>query len=241
MSRNQKLKLVGLPIASNLDSVENTKGNKIRIVIIEDELMVSGTLTAWFARFHDLQLVGCAADGEAGWKLCESEQPDVALIDIRLPKLDGLDLIQRLVAKFPKMRLLAMSGLMDAHTVWRVMQSGVHGYINKTQPPGSLIEAIRAVAGGNTFFGPVFTQVKQQWLSQPEAFQKILSEREQQILRGVAAGWEDDRIGAELGISPATVEAHRKHIRQKLGVHNDRGLLAYARQWGLDVQTTGAA
>ena len=212
-------------------------GNKIRIVIVEDELMVSGMLTAWVARFRDMELAGCAADGEAGWTLCESAQPDVAVIDIRLPKLDGLELIQRLAVKFPKMRLLAMSGLMDAYTVWRVTQSGVHGYINKTQPPESLIEAIRAVAGGNTFFGPVFTQVKQQWLSQPEAFQKILSGREQQILRGVAAGWEDNLIAAELGISPATVEAHRKRIRQKLGVHNDRGLLAYAHRWGLSTQT----
>ncbi len=210
---------------------------KIRIAIVEDELMVSGMLTSWIGRFRDLQLVGTAADGEAGWELCQSTQPDVALIDIRLPKRDGLDLIQCLAAGFPKLRLLAMSGLMDAHTVWRVNQSGVHGYINKTQPPDELIQAIRAVAGGNTFFGPVFSQVRHERLSQPEAFQKILSGREQQILRGVVAGWEDDRIGAELGISSATVETHRKHIRQKLRVHNDRGLLAYARQWGLDVQT----
>ena len=212
---------------------------KIRIVIVEDELMVSGFLKAWISRFRDLQMVGSAEDGEAGLKLCQAEEPDIALIDIRLPKLDGLDLMQRLVADFPKMRLLAMSGLMDAYTVWRVTQSGVHGYVNKTQSPESLIEAIRAVAQGNTFFGPVFTRVKQEYLSQPTAFQKILSGREQEILRGVAAGWDDDRIGTKLGISPATVEAHRKHIRQKLGVHNDRGLLAYARKWGLDVQTTG--
>ena len=213
--------------------------NKIRVAIVEDELMMSGMLSAWISRFHDLQVVGCAADGEAGLKLCRSEQPDIALIDIRLPKLDGLDLIELLADGFPKMRLLAMSGLTDAYTIWRVTQSGVHGCVSKTQAPDSLIEAIRVVAAGNTFFGPVFSQVKHDWLSQPEAFQKILSEREQQILRGVAAGREDDVIGKELGISPSTVEAHRKHIRQKLGVHNDRGLLAYARRWGLDVQTTG--
>jgi len=225
---------------NNLHAIMNMNSNKIRIAIIEDELMMSGVLTAWIARFRDLQLVGCAADGEAGLELCRSQQPDIALVDIRLPKLDGLGLIQRLATGFPKMRLLAMSSLMDPCTVWRVMQSGVHGYVNKTQPPAALIEAIRAVASGNSFFGPVFTQVKQEWLSQPEAFQKILSGREQQILQGVAAGWEDGQIGAELGISPATVEAHRKNIRQKLGVHNDRGLLAYARHWGLDVQTAAA-
>ena len=118
--------------------------------------MMSGMLTAWISRFHDLQVVGCAAPA------------------------------------------------------------------------------------GKTFFGPDFSRVKHDWLSQPEAFQKILSEREQQILRGVNVGQEDDAIGAELGISPGTVEAHRKHIRQKLGVHNDRGLMAYAHRWGLDVRTSSA-
>jgi DNA-binding NarL/FixJ family response regulator len=211
---------------------------KIRIAIIEDEMMVSGMLEAWIGRYRDLELVGCAADGEAGWELCQSTQPDVALIDIQLPRRDGLDLIARLTARFPNMRFLVMSGLMDAYTVWRVIQSGVHGYICKTHPPQQLVDAIRDVARGYNFFGPVFSQVKRDWLSQPEAFQKILSEREQQVLRGVAAGREDGTIGAELGISSSTIEVHRKRIRQKLGVHNDRGLLAYARRWGLDTQTT---
>jgi DNA-binding NarL/FixJ family response regulator len=211
----------------------NTKPQKTRIVIVEDELMLSGMLEAWLARFRDFEVVGCAADGEAGWELCRTAQPDLALVDIHLPKLDGLKLVQRLAHEFPQMRLLSMSGLMDAYTIWCVMQCGAHGYINKIQAPKMLTEAIRAVARGNTFFGPNFSQVKQEWLSRPEAFQKILSEREQQVLRGVVAGWEDERIGAELGISPATIEAHRKRIRLKLGVHSDRGLLAYARHWGL--------
>lgn len=217
------------------------ENRKTRILIVEDELMVSGILKLWFSRHRDFELVGCAGDGEAGWEMCRTLQPDVVLMDIRLPKLDGLTLVERLVEQFPNMRLLLMSGLSDAYTIWRVGQSGAHGFIEKTQQPESLVEALRAVARGNTFFGPIFTQVKQQWLSKPEAFQKILSEREQQILRGVVAGWEDTLIGSELGISPATVEAHRKRIRQKLGVHNDRGLLAYARKWGLDTMTSVAS
>ena len=200
--------------------------------------MISGMLQAWLRRYRDVDLVGCAEDGEAGWELCRSAAPDLVLMDIRLPKLDGLDLARRLAAEFPAMRLMIMSGLMDAYTIWRVQQSGVHGYINKTQPPESLVEAIRAVARGNAFFSPIFTGVKKEWLSQPEAFQKILSEREQQVLQFVVAGAEDEHIAKELGIAPATVEVHRKRIRQKLGVHNDRGLLAYARRWGLDSQTT---
>jgi two-component system nitrate/nitrite response regulator NarL len=219
------------------ESGKNMSTQKIRIAVIEDELILSGMFSAWLTRFRDLELVGCAADGEAGLELCRAQQPDIALVDIQMPKMDGLELAQRLTAEFPKMRLLAMSGLSDACTIWRIMQSGAHGYIEKIQEPDSLIEAIRAVAKGNTFFGPTFSRVRQEWLAKPDAFHKLLSEREQQILRGVVSGWEDDLIARELGIATATVEVHRKRIRQKLGVHNDRGLLAYARRWGLDVQT----
>lgn len=205
----------------------------IRIVIVEDELLVARVLGAWVSRQPDILLAGHAQDGEAGWELCSVQQPDLALVDIALPKLDGLGLVQRLAAAFPKMRLLMMSGLTDPYTIWRVCQSGVHGYIDKTQPPESLMDAIRIVAQGGLFFSPVFQEVKTHWLSQPEAFQKILSDREQEILRRVVNGVDDEKIGSELAISAATVGTHRKNIRQKLGLHNDRDLMAYAKRWGL--------
>jgi two-component system NarL family response regulator len=213
-----------------------TENKKTRIVIVEDELLLSGLLEELLTRHKDLTVVGRAADGEAGWDLCQLVVPDLALVDIELPKLDGLQLIERLGAQYPQMRLLSMSGLMDAYTIWSIIQCGAHGYVDKTQAPALLVEAVRAVARGNTFFGPTFSQVRQEWLARPEAFQKILSEREQEVLRGVVAGWEDERIATELGISSATIEVHRKRIRQKVGVHNDRGLLLYARQWGLDTR-----
>jgi DNA-binding NarL/FixJ family response regulator len=97
-----------------------------------------------------------------------------------------------------------------------------------------LVEAIRTVAKGGVFFSPVFQKVKQEWLSQPEAFQKILSDREQEVLRRVVAGWNDERIARQLDITATTVAVHRKHIRQKLELHNDRELVGYAREWGLD-------
>ena len=213
-----------------------THQKKTRIAIVEDEVLLSSMLADLLTRFRDLSVVGCAADGEAGWQLCQTTQPDLALVDIELPKVDGLKLIQRLAAEYPRMRLLSMSGLTDAYTIWGVLQCGAHGYVDKAQAPGLLVEAVRAVARGNTFFGPTFSQVRQEWLARPEAFHKILSEREQEVLRGVVAGWDDQRIGSVLGISAATVEVHRKRIREKIGVHNDRGLLFYARQWGLDTR-----
>jgi DNA-binding NarL/FixJ family response regulator len=107
--------------------------------------------------------------------------------------------------------------------------------MEKTLPPEMLVEAIRTVAKGGVFFSPVFQKMKQEWLEQPEAFQKILSDREQEVLRRVVAGWDDERIARQLNITASTVEVHRKHIRQKLELHNDRELVGYARKWGLDL------
>jgi DNA-binding NarL/FixJ family response regulator len=205
-----------------------------RIVIVDDHALLAESLGAWIVRHPDLALVGRAEDGVAGWELCLALQPDLALVDVDLPKLDGLELVKRLRVKMPALRLLTMTGRMDPHTIWRASQSGVHGYMEKTLPPEMLVEAIRTVAKGGVFFSPLFQKMKQEWLAQPEAFQKILSDREQEVLQRVVVGWNDERIAKQLNITASTVEVHRKHIRQKLELHNDRELVAYAREWGLD-------
>jgi DNA-binding NarL/FixJ family response regulator len=207
---------------------------RIRIAIVEDQQLMAEALALWLKQEPSHILVGCAANGEAGWQLCRNTRPDLALVDIELPGLDGLKLAERLLVELPELRLLVMSGLSDPHTIWRVGQIGVHGYINKTQAASQLLEAVRAVMSGGTFFSPIFQEVKQQWLAQPEAFQKILSDREQDVLRLVVLGKDDPGIAAKLGISTATVAVHRKNIRRKLSLHSDRDLINYARQWGLD-------
>lgn len=206
----------------------------VKILIVEDHAMLAESLAVWISRQADFLLVGRAEDGEAGLKLCQDLQPDLILADVELPKLDGISLVKQLVALLPDLRVLTMSGRTDPYMVWQVAQSGAHGYVEKTLSPEVLAEAIRTVADGNSFFSLMFQKIKQEWLSQPDAFQKILSGREQEVLRRVAAGWDDEEIGRKLAISATTVAVHRKHIRQKLELHNDRDLIAYARQWGLD-------
>lgn len=201
---------------------------------MDDHKFFLESLSAWFGRQPGIEVVGRATDGEAGWELCLAQRPDVALVDIELPKLDGLELVRRLREKLTAVRLLVISGQMDPYTVWRVIQSGADGYLEKASNTESLVEAIRTVAQGGTYFSSGFQEVKQHWLSQPEAFQKILSDREQEVLRRVVAGWDDERIGRHLNITASTVEVHRKHIRRKLELHNDRELVRYARIWGLD-------
>ena len=207
---------------------------KKRIAIVEDNKFMSESLGIWLEQRMGCSIVGCAEDGEAGLNLCLEKRPDLALIDIHLPKLDGLTLMGKLLEQIPGIRLIAMSGMMDPYTIWRVSQSGVHGYIVKTENLEILFQGIRAVLDNGLFFSSVFQEVKNKWLSQPEAFQKILSDREREVLRHVVAGWEDERIAGKLEISAATVGVHRKNIRKKLDLHNDRELLGYALKWGLD-------
>lgn len=206
----------------------------LRIVIVEDEQLIANFLEVWLARQPDCAVVGRSADGHSGLELCLTTQPDLVLLDIRLPGKDGLDLARQLLDRLPEVRVLALSGHTDPQTVWRACQSGVHGFVEKNQPPDLLMKAIRAVGSGEPFFSDAFEKVKRNWLAQPDAFHKVLSDREQQVLQRVATGWDDARIGAELRISAATVTVHRKHIRQKLALHSDRELIGYARQWGLD-------
>lgn len=208
--------------------------SKIRIVIVEDNRFMSQCLGMWLEHQMDCTIVGCAEDGEAGLELCQKTRPDLALIDIQIPKLDGLSLVGKLLEELPDMRLIVMSGLMDPFTIWRVWQSGVHGYIVKSENVEFLVKTIQTVMDNGVCFSPIFQEVKNKGLSQPEAFQKILTDREQEVLRHVVAGWGDEKIGNKLEISASTVAVHRKNIRKKLDLHNDRDLLAYALQWGLD-------
>ena len=198
---------------------------------------MSECLGKWLEQNLGCTVAGYAKDGPEGFDLCMECKPDLALIDIQIPKMDGLSLVKELLVALPKTRFIVMSGLMDPYTIWRVSQLGVHGYIVKSEKLAVLLEGIRTVIDGGLFFSETFQEVKKSWLSKPEAFQKILSDREQEVLRHLVAGWSDERMATKLGISEATVGVHRKNIRKKLDMHSDRELLEYARIWGLDTAT----
>lgn len=202
----------------------------IRVVIIEDQALLANVLDAWLARQPGCKPAGVAADGAAGWDLCMEMRPDAVLVDIGLPDIDGLELARRLMIRLPALRVLVMSGHEDVETLRRVWQSGVHGYVEKTQDPAVLWEAVRAVASGKTFFGPAFHDIKKSFMSPADGFRRALSPREEEVLACLAAGQNDEQTAAKLGMAVSTVSVHRKHIRQKLGIASDRELQMYARQ-----------
>ena len=197
--------------------------------------MVCRALHASVMHRRDLVFAGCAIDAEQGLRLCHSLRPELVLVNVDAPRIDGLALIRRLAEEIPGIRLLAVSSCLDPYLVWQVLRSGAHGFIDSSQHLETILDAIRIVADGGTSFSPAFESIRVSQLADADAFYKILSDREQAVLFKVAAGWNDERIGAQLGIAPSTVEVHRKHMRQKLNLHNDRDLVAYAHRWGLTV------
>ena len=206
----------------------------VRVVIIDDETLLAKAIGAWLERDPALSVQGYAESGRGGWELCFAERPDLALVDVEMPDGNGIDLAKRLLAELPQTRVLIMTGRVDPHTAWRAGQAGVHGLVDKTIAPDLLAKVIHSLVEGGQYLSPAFRKVKEQWLAQPEAFQKLLTNRELEVLLRVTAGLSDAAISQQLEISEATVACHRKSIRRKLGAHDDRSLIAYAREWGID-------
>jgi DNA-binding NarL/FixJ family response regulator len=157
----------------------------------------------------------------------------LALVDVEMSDGDGLVLGKRLLDALPGTRVIIMTGRVDPHTAWRAGQAGVQGLIDKTIGPEGLIKVIHLVAAGGGFRSPSFERIKEEWLTQPEAFQKVLTNRELAVLHRLTDGQSDLEIAKHLGISAETVASHRKSLRKKLEVHDDRSLAAYGREWGI--------
>lgn len=227
-----------MPVDGNLKAMDKAT---FRIVLVEDQRFMAEAVEAWLLQRLNCQLAGWATSAEEGLQLCLTTQPDLALMDVGLPGVDGLELAKDLLKQLPDLRILMMSGRVDPWTIWRVQESGVHGFIEKDQSPEVWLHAIQLVVRGESFFSPAFKKTQIECQKHPEAFHKILSKRELQVLSLVASGWEESLICSHLKISPSTSGVHRKNIRQKLGLHNDRELLAYARRWGLNQAFGGKA
>ena len=213
--------------------MSSSVGKPIRVVIIDDEALLAKTLGEWLARDPGLRIEGYAASGNRGWELCVAALPDLALVDVGMSDGDGFTLAKRLLEKLPGTQVIIMTGRVDPHTAWRAGQAGVQGLIDKTIEPELFCKVIHLVAGGGRFLSPAFARIREKWLSQPGAFQKVLTNRELAVLRRLTEGQSDLDIGKHLGICAETVACHRKSLRRKLEVHDDRSLMAYGREWGI--------
>jgi DNA-binding NarL/FixJ family response regulator len=201
----------------------------LEIVIVEDQKLFQELLSHVITSVFGYRVVGVAGDGISALRLCRKLEPALVLLDICIPQTSGLVVAEILKAEYPNTKILAVSSENDPVTILRAFKIGVQGYLDKsTQTIEILTEAIRKVSTGGTYFSPSVLRIRDKLLEEPMAFQKILSPREQEILSLIGGCYSDQEIGNLVGLSPATVQTHRKNIMGKLGVHSTPELIRYA-------------
>jgi two-component system response regulator NreC len=174
-------------------------------------------------------VVGEAEDGATGLALCRKHKPHLVLLDLLLPDRDGIAMADELLAMDPEVRILALSSECDDYTLYRVLNSGMHGYVDKNRQSVEVLkQAIDEVIKGRVFFTEVVQQVRQRLRAEPKAFPKVLTEREQQVLTVLGSGLTDEQVAKEFHLSRYTVQLHRRNIMSKLGLHRTPDLIRYA-------------
>lgn len=207
---------------------------KIRVVLVEDHQIVREGLRKLLGAEADIEIVGEAADGVGALPLVADRTPDVAVIDIGLPGLNGVELTRRLRQGHPDLPVLVLSTYDDAPTVDRALRAGARGYVIKGAGVADLCEAIRTVHRGEVYLSPaVSDHVLQGYLSTDAPEADPLSAREREVLQWVAEGYTARQIAERLSLSPKTVENHRANVMDKLGIHTIAGLVRYALRAGI--------
>ncbi len=199
--------------------------NEIRILVAEDHVLVRQGLKLVLSREPRLRWVGEAADGDTALRLTRELRPDVLLLDLGLPKLDGLEVMRALAADELHTRVLVITARQDSASVRTALSFGAHGYLLKTDDTDGLIAAIDAVAAGGYLVSAELAHVFE---SPGEADGEPLTPRELDIATRVGQGLPSKAIGRELGISEHTVRKHRENIARKLGLRNAAELVAWA-------------
>ena len=207
----------------------------IRLFIAEDHVAIREVLAAYLASVTTIQIVGQATDGLVAVKSCLELKPDVVLLDIDMPGLNGVSVARKLTAEIPDTQILIFTSHYDGATVRQAIEAGARGIIEKTGPIEALMKAIEAVAEGRAYFGSKITQVLQRSMLEPSTsnISDQLTSREREILQLVAEGYSNKELCTRLGISLRTVENHRHNLMRKIGAHNSADLTREAFRMGL--------
>jgi two-component system NarL family response regulator len=200
----------------------------IRVMVCEDHQIVREGLVALLAAHDDFQVIAEAGDGETAIARFREQPPDVTLIDLRMPKVDGVEVIRRLRRDFPDSRFLVLTTYDTEDDVSRALQAGANGYLLKGTNRTTLRDAIRLLHAGRRFIPP---EIADRVLPGPAA--EELTEREVEVLRRIAEGMSNREIGEQLGITESTVKTHVNRLLGKLGVTDRTKALVLALKRGL--------
>ncbi len=205
----------------------------IRILIAEDQLLVRQGLAA-LLKSEDVEIVGEAADGNAAVDMAKQLRPDLILMDLSMPQVDGIEATRRIKRAVPQVRVLVLTVSSCERRVAEALAAGVDGYALKKLGHAELMTAINAVRAGRQYVGPgLDAEQVREYMDGGDSVAVSLTARESEVLRLIAQGLKNREIADSLSIAIKTVETHRTKIMQKLDLHNSAELATYAIRRGL--------
>ena len=205
----------------------------MRAVVVEDQILFREFLVNLLVDTFSHEVAGTATEGPEALDLIRATRPDLVFLDILIPKLSGIHVAKLILEELPGTRILAMSSETDIKTVYQVHQLRVQGFVDKNVATvETLSEAIRCVCAGKRYLSESLRMTVQTLRADPNAFQKILTRREQEVLTHIGAGLSDGEIGKILGLSNTSVQSHRRNLFRKLDVHNTPELIRFAHEAG---------
>jgi two-component system response regulator NreC len=208
-----------------------------KVLIADDHAIVRAGLRALIGAEAGLELVGEAAGGYEAIALVEKSHPDVLVLDLSMPDLDGISVTRNVKPRFPELRILVLTLHEDEALLKEAIKAGAAGYILKRAAEAELISAIRVILRGDLYVDPSMIRALLGETRPPPAPQYTSAEsltlREKEILKLIVEGYTNRQIGEQLNISVRTVEGHRANISDKLGLHSRVELVRYAREHGL--------
>lgn len=205
----------------------------IRVVLADDHSVVRKGVREFLEEEPDIDVIGEASDGLQAVELATELQPDVIVMDIKMPQLSGVDATKRIRSAAPKVRVLALTAYDDDPYIFGLLEAGASGYVLKTAESSELIRAIRAVAAGQSALDPAIAPRIIARVAQPAPVTESLTERELEVLRLAARGLTNKQIGHDLDISDRTVQNHLANIYAKLGVASRTEAVTAALQRGM--------
>lgn len=214
----------------------------ITVLIVDDHQIVRDGLRTMLSREMDIEVVGEADNGREAISLTRELKPDVAVMDIGMKDLNGIDATRQLVEEFPGTRVVALSMHCDRRYIADMLAAGASGYLVKDSAFDELALAIRSVVLGRRYLSPAIadvvlddyiTRMSDDAPVRPQRHGRVLSPREREVLQLIAEGKSTKQVAAELHLSVKTVETHRRQIMDKLGIFNIAGLIKFAVREGL--------
>lgn len=206
-----------------------------RVFVIEDQTVLRELVCRLVEDMGHMTLEGSSGDGRAGFEECLRIKPDLVIVDLVLPGLNGMEIVQQLKDKAPDTRIIVFSGYSSRERVQTVLKAGVEGIVHKNASIAELEQAIRKVANGESYMSSEIMSILREIMLFPEKTDspEKLTTREREVLQLVAEGCTTKEIATRLNVSVKTADTHRSNIMQKLGIHDVAGLTRFAIQHGI--------